>query len=47
MLDLEYTFRKHGRPRQADETLIKRAVYHYRHELPEQQCFGYREPTRG
>ena len=34
-------------PGQSDETLIKRAVYHYRQELPESTCRSYRDPVRG
>jgi hypothetical protein len=32
---------------QSDETLVKRAVYHYRQELPETTCRTYRDPAPG
>jgi hypothetical protein len=34
-------------PGQSDETLLKRAAYHYRQELPEKTCSVYRDRTRG
>jgi hypothetical protein len=34
-------------PGQSDETLIKRAAYHYRQELPEPSCGGYRDRAPG
>jgi hypothetical protein len=34
-------------PDQSDETLLKRAVYHYRQDLPERTCSVYRGRTRG
>ena len=30
-------------PNQSDETLLKRAVYHYRQELPESTCHVYQD----
>ena len=33
--------------RETDETLLKRAVYHYRQNLPEKTCSIYRDRTRG
>jgi hypothetical protein len=34
-------------PNQSDETLLKRAVYHYRQDLPETVCRVYRDPQPG
>jgi hypothetical protein len=34
-------------PSQPDETLVKRAAYHYRQELPEKACPVYRDSARG
>src|SRR5438132_6644661 len=34
-------------PSQPDETLAKRAAYHYRQELPATTCAVYRDKTRG
>ena len=34
-------------PKQSDETLLKRAAYHYQQELPERSCQVYRDKTRG
>jgi hypothetical protein len=34
-------------PNQSDETLLKRAVYHYRQDLPETACRVYRDPQPG
>jgi hypothetical protein len=34
-------------PSQSDETLLKRAAYHYRQELPERSCQVYRDPQPG
>src|SRR4051812_18865758 len=34
-------------PNQSDETLIKRAAYHYRQELPERFCPVYRDEAPG
>ena len=31
-------------PTQSDDTLLKRAAYHYRQELPEKTCQIYRDP---
>jgi hypothetical protein len=33
-------------PDQPDETLLKRAAYHYRRDLPEKTCTVYRDRTR-
>ena len=34
-------------PNQTEETLIKRAAYHYRQELSEAACRVYRDTVRG
>ena len=34
-------------PGQSDETLLKRAVYHYRQDLPEKTCSVYRDRAPG
>src|SRR5262245_52512463 len=34
-------------PNQSDETLVKRAVYHYRQALPEATCRTWRDAARG
>jgi len=34
-------------PNQSDETLTKRATYHYRESIPETQCRTYRDPKPG
>jgi hypothetical protein len=34
-------------PHQSDETLVKRAAYHYRQELPEKACPVYRDSSPG
>jgi len=34
-------------PNQSDETLIKRAAYHYRQAIPETACRLYRDPSPG
>lgn len=34
-------------PHQSDETLVKRAAYHYRQELPERTCGIYQDRVRG
>lgn len=34
-------------PDQTDETLLKRAAYHYRQNLPERTCGGYRDRAPG
>jgi hypothetical protein len=34
-------------PSQSDETLLKRAAYHYRQDLPEAPCQVYQDPVRG
>jgi len=34
-------------PTQSDETLLKRAAYHYRQKLPEKTCQVYRDRVRG
>ncbi len=34
-------------PNQSDETLVKRAVYHYQQELPETSCPVYKDKVRG
>ena len=34
-------------PNQSDETLIKRAAYHYQQELPEKVCQVYRDQAPG
>jgi hypothetical protein len=34
-------------PDQMDETILKRARYHYQREAPEHTCAVYRERTRG
>jgi hypothetical protein len=34
-------------PNQSDETLVKRAAYHYRQELPEKACPVYRDKSPG
>jgi hypothetical protein len=34
-------------PHQSDETLVKRAAYHYRQELPERQGYVYRDQAPG
>ena len=34
-------------PHQSDETLIKRAAYHYRQEMPERSCSVYQDRVRG
>jgi hypothetical protein len=34
-------------PSQSDETLVKRAAYHYRQELPETSCPVYRDKAPG
>jgi hypothetical protein len=34
-------------PNQADETLVKRAAYHYRQELPDKACPVYRDSSPG
>jgi hypothetical protein len=34
-------------PGQSDDTLIKRAEYHYRQDLPEKSCSVYRDRVRG
>jgi hypothetical protein len=39
--ELEYS------PHQSDDTLARRAAYHYRQELPERSCPVYRDRARG
>src|SRR5438093_13399399 len=34
-------------PNQSDETLVKRAAYHYRQELPAQACAVYKDKAPG
>ena len=34
-------------PGQSDETLVKRAAYHYRQEAPERTCSVYQDRARG
>jgi len=34
-------------PAQSDDTLLKRAAYHYRQELPEKTCQVYRDRAPG
>ena len=34
-------------PNQSDQTLLKRAAYHYRQELPERACPVYRDKAKG
>jgi hypothetical protein len=34
-------------PNQSDETLVKRAAYHYRQDIPETSCPVYQDKTRG
>jgi hypothetical protein len=34
-------------PNQSDETLVKRAAYHYRQELPERSCPVYQDKAKG
>jgi len=34
-------------PTQSDDTLLKRAAYHYRQELPEKTCQVYRDSAPG
>lgn len=34
-------------PHQSDETLLKRAAYHYRQAIPERTCQIYRDRARG
>lgn len=34
-------------PNQTDDTLVKRALYHYQMSLPERDCGGYRDTVRG
>jgi hypothetical protein len=34
-------------PHQSDETLLKRAAYHYRQSIPERTCNVYRDKVRG
>ena len=34
-------------PTQSDDTLVKRAAYHYRQELPERTCQVYRDRAPG
>ena len=34
-------------PHQSDETLVKRAAYHYRQELPEKACPVFRDAAPG
>jgi hypothetical protein len=34
-------------PHQSDETLVKRAAYHYRQEQPERTCHTYEDRVRG
>jgi hypothetical protein len=34
-------------PAQSDETLLKRAAYHYRQELPEAPCRVYQDKVKG
>ncbi|MDB5307727.1 MAG: hypothetical protein JWO38_1929 [Gemmataceae bacterium] len=34
-------------PGQSDETLLKRAAYHYRQDLPESSCSVYRDRAPG
>jgi hypothetical protein len=34
-------------PKQSDETLLKRAAYHYRQERPESACPVYRDEVPG
>lgn len=34
-------------PNQTDDTLVKRAIYHYQMSLPERDCGGYRDAVRG
>ena len=34
-------------PSQSDETLVKRAVYHYRQDLPERTCSIYPDRAQG
>lgn len=34
-------------PNQTDDTLVKRAVYHYRQEMPERTCGTWRDASPG
>ena len=34
-------------PNQTDDTLVKRAVYHYQMSLPERPCAAYRDSVKG
>ena len=34
-------------PTQSDDTLLKRAAYHYRQAVPEKNCQVYRDRARG
>lgn len=34
-------------PNQTDDTLVKRALYHYQMSRPERDCGGYRDTVRG
>ena len=34
-------------PNQTDDTLVKRAIYHYQMSRPERECGGYRDTVRG
>ena len=34
-------------PSQSDETILKRAAYHYRQNLPEKTCSVYRDAAKG
>ena len=34
-------------PHQTDETILKRAEYHYRQALPEKSCSIYRDAAKG
>ena len=34
-------------PTQSDETILKRAAYHYRQALPEKTCSIYRDAAKG
>lgn len=37
----------HLAPSQSDETILKRAAYHYRQALPEKTCSVYRDAAKG
>lgn len=34
-------------PGQSDDTLVKRAVYHYRQDIPERTCSTFRDASPG